>query len=62
MLHLILDYWILFAVALLLVAKGRFWMEYYVKFGVFLMAAFLAATILPLPLFILRPKDYRNAL
>lgn len=36
--------------------------RYYVKMSVFFVTTFLMATILPIPLFILRPRDYRNAL
>lgn len=38
------------------------WVQYHVKMFGFAIAAVGIGTILPLPLLILRPMDYRNAL
>lgn len=36
--------------------------RYYLKFWSYSIGSILAASILPIPVFILRPRDYRNAL
>lgn len=36
--------------------------KYYVKMTIFGVGSFLLATVLPLPLFVLRPQHYKNAL